>query len=257
MVPNTTRSNVVEHDRRIREMFAGIAGVYDRMNGLLSLGFDARWRRNLVRRIHPAAQDLLDACCGTGELLLTAKRMGRGRRFVATDFCVPMLREGIRRNGLGAQAEVLGADSQRLPFADGSFDAVMVGFGLRNLGDLPQGLREMHRVLRPGGQLLVLEFFRVERGWLEAPVSFYLQRVVPLLGRIVGRSSEAYRYLPESMGRFVSVPQFSAALGQAGFERLTLVETQTLGIAHLVVARRPPEPLVGQDNPATATDARI
>jgi demethylmenaquinone methyltransferase/2-methoxy-6-polyprenyl-1,4-benzoquinol methylase len=241
MLPNTTRSDAPEHDRRIRDMFAGIATVYDRMNGLLSFGMDARWRRQLAGRIDADAGEILDACCGTGELGLTAQRMGRGRRHVAADFCEPMLREGIRRHGLARSASVLTADTQRLPFADRSFDAVLVGFGLRNLGDLPRGLREIRRVLRPGGQLLVLEFFRVERGWLEIPVSFYLRRICPLLGRLVGRSPEAYGYLPASMGRFVSVPEFLALLRDAGFAADPFASAQTLRIAHLVEARRDPE----------------
>ena len=236
---NTTRQQASVHDRQIRDMFAGIAGVYDRMNGLLSLGFDAGWRRNLTTRIDEGAEDLLDACCGTGELILTARAAGKGRRWVASDFCEPMLRAGVASNDLGRQARVLAADTQRLPFADASFDAVMVGFGLRNLGDLDRGLEEIVRVLRPGGQLLVLEFFRVERGLLELPIRFYLARVVPLLGRLFGQSPDAYRYLPQSMGRFVTTGHFRQALTRAGFAEGARIEAQTLGISHLVVARKP------------------
>lgn len=239
---NTTGQQAEVHDRQIRDMFAGIAGVYDRMNGLLSLGLDARWRERLVRAIDPDARDVLDACTGTGELVLTAARMGRGERHVASDFCVPMLEAGVADNGLARTARVLAADTQRLPFADASFDAVMVAFGLRNLGSLEQGLADIARVLRPGGQLLVLEFFRVRRAWMEAPVSFYLSRVVPLLGRIVGGAPDAYTYLPTSMGRFVTVAEFRDRLAAAGFEPEALVRSQTFGIAHLVVARRASEP---------------
>ena len=238
MARNTTGQQAEVHDRQIRDMFAGIAGVYDRMNGLLSLGLDDRWRRHVARAIDPGATDILDVCSGTGELLLAAKEMGRGSRHVASDFCEPMLRAGIRDNGLGeAAAGVITADTQRLPFADDSFDAVIVGFGLRNLGELDLGLQEIHRVLRPGGQLLTLEFFRVSRKWLEAPVSFYLSRMVPLMGRIVGGDGPAYSYLPESMGRFVTVRGFQERLRIAGFEGEIRVETQTFGIAHLVCAR--------------------
>ena len=235
---NTTGQRAEVHDRQIRDMFAGIAGVYDRMNGLLSLGLDARWRERLVRSIDADAHDVLDACTGTGELALTAARMGRGERHVASDFCVPMLEAGVANNRLARTARVLAADTQRLPFADGSFDAVMVAFGLRNLGSLDQGLADIARVLRPGGQLLVLEFFRVRRAWMEAPVSFYLSRVVPALGRIVGGAPEAYAYLPSSMGRFVTIAEFRRRLSAAGFGSEPLVRPQTFGIAHLVVARK-------------------
>lgn len=238
MARNTTGQQAEVHDRQIREMFAGIAGVYDRMNGLLSLGLDAHWRDQVARAVDPSAVDVLDACSGTGELLLATRAMGRGRRHVASDFCEPMLRAGIRDNGLGEKADgVVTADTQRLPFADASFDAVLVGFGLRNLGELDLGLREIRRVLRPGGQLLTLEFFRVSRKWMEAPVSFYLSRVVPLLGRMVGGDGPAYTYLPQSMRRFVTVGEFCERLRNAGFDPEIRVEAQTLGIAHLVSAR--------------------
>ena len=238
MARNTTGQQAEVHDRQIREMFAGIASVYDRMNGLLSLGLDSRWRRHVARAIDASAADVLDVCSGTGELLLTARAHGKGTRHVASDFCEPMLRAGIRDNGLAERSDgVVTADTQRLPFADASFDAVIVGFGLRNLGELDLGLEEIRRVLRPGGQLLTLEFFRVSRKWLEAPVSFYLSRVVPLLGRIVGGDAPAYTYLPESMGRFVTVDEFCGRLRKAGFEPEIRVEAQTLGIAHLVCAR--------------------
>ncbi len=235
---NTTGQQAAVHDRQIREMFSGIAGVYDRMNGLLSFGFDAGWRRALAAQIDDQAQDLLDACCGTGELILTAKRSGKGQRWVASDFCEPMLRAGVASNGLDREVQILAADTQCLPFEDESFDAVMVGFGLRNLGDLDKGLREISRVLRPGGQLLVLEFFHVERGWMEAPIRFYLSQIVPLLGRLFGQSPDAYRYLPQSMGRFVSPRAFVEALERSGFGSQVLLRPQTAGISHLVVARR-------------------
>jgi demethylmenaquinone methyltransferase / 2-methoxy-6-polyprenyl-1,4-benzoquinol methylase len=234
---NTTRQQAAVHDRQIRDMFAGIAGVYDRMNGLLSFGFDAGWRRALAAQIDPEARDLLDACCGTGELILTAKAAGRGERWVASDFCEPMLRAGVASNHLAREVQILTADTQVLPFANASFDAVMVGFGLRNLGDLERGLREVSRVLRPGGQLLVLEFFRVERSWMEAPIRFYLSQVVPLLGWMFGQSPDAYRYLPESMGRFVTANGFAQALRRSGFDPQVQIRPQTLGVSTLVVAR--------------------
>ncbi len=237
-IENTTRQDPRSHDRTIREMFGGIAHVYDRMNGILSLGRDERWRRDLARRIDPDAVDLLDVCCGTGELILAAIEEGKGRRHLAADFSLPMLEAGLRDHDLAGRCRVIAADTQRLPLPDGAFDAVMVGFGLRNLGQLERGLAELARVLRPGGQLLVLEFFRPSRSWLFAPVQWYLDRVVPLAGRLFGRAPAAYTYLPRSMGRFVTVEEFIAALHRAGFGGEVLVRRQTLGIAHLVVARK-------------------
>jgi demethylmenaquinone methyltransferase/2-methoxy-6-polyprenyl-1,4-benzoquinol methylase len=229
---NTTGQDAATHDRQIQEMFSGIASVYDRMNGILSLGLDARWRRNLASAIKPTAVDLLDACSGTGELILTAKSMDCGQRYFASDFCEPMLRAGLRDNDLGRGVSVSVADTQRLPYADASFDAVMVGFGLRNLGDLSAGLLEIRRVLRPGGQLLVLEFFRQDR---TAALQGYLAKIVPLLGRVVGNDQAAYRYLPESMQRFLSVGEFCSLAGRSGFGPGPSIQRQTMGVAHLVV----------------------
>ena len=238
---NTTRQDPRGHDRAIQEMFAGIARVYDRMNGILSLGRDAVWRRDLAREIDPSAGDLLDVCSGTGELLLTAKAMGKGRRHLAADFCLPMLEAGKVDNQLTRECAVVAADTQRLPLPDASFDAVMVAFGLRNLGELERGLDEIARVLRPNGQLLVLEFFRPRRAWARAPLELYLERVVPFLGKVVGKDEGAYTYLPRSMARFLTVPEFVEALQRAGFSAEVRVRRQTLGVAHLVVARRATE----------------
>ncbi len=219
-------------------MFAGIARVYDRMNGVLSLGRDAVWRRNLAGEIDAGAEDLLDVCSGTGELILTAKEQGKGRRYLAMDFCVPMLQAGVRDNDLAEKCQVAAADTQRLPLDGAAFDAAMVAFGLRNLGELELGLHELARVLRPGGQLLVLEFFRPRRSWIGAPLQWYLERVVPLLGRVVGKDEGAYTYLPRSMARFLTVPEFVEVLQKAGFAAEILVRRQTFGVAHLVVARK-------------------
>jgi demethylmenaquinone methyltransferase/2-methoxy-6-polyprenyl-1,4-benzoquinol methylase len=133
---------------------------------------------------------------------------------------------------------VVAADTQRLPLRDASFDAVMVAFGLRNLGKLEVGLAELARVLRPGGQLLVLEFFRGSGSRALLPLGFYLGRVIPFLGRLFGKDQRAYTYLPRSMTRFVTVTEFLGALGRAGFSSEALIRPQTLGVAQLVVARR-------------------
>jgi ubiquinone/menaquinone biosynthesis C-methylase UbiE len=134
---------------------------------------------------------------------------------------------------------VVAADTHQLPFPDAAFDCAMVAFGLRNLGDLERGLRELARVVRPGGQLLVLEFFRSRRPWLAAPVEAYLRRGVPLLGRLAGRDGQAYGYLSSSMQRFVAIPEFLEALAAAGFSAGQRVRPQTLGVAHLIEGRRP------------------
>ncbi len=241
------------HARTVRAMFARIAGVYDFMNHLLSLDLDRRWRRRLVARIDADAWEVLDLCAGTGDLAAACLAAGRGRQLLVADFCPEMLARA-RGKGLGApwrgrdgiarDSALLVADAHALPLPDACCDAVVVAFGARNLADVRGGLREMARVLRPGGQLLVLDFFRADpaatgpaRG-PAAPVRGWLRATLPLLGRLFARDGSAYAYLPASMGRFLSVAEFDALLAACGLGEVA-VERQTLGIAHLVAARAP------------------
>ncbi len=239
------------HGRAVRAMFARIAGVYDFMNHLLSLNLDRRWRRHLIERLDAHAHVVLDCCAGTGDLTLACLRARRGHLLLAGDFCPEMLARA-RRKGLGAAHDgddgvvrtsaLLAADAQRLPLPDASLDAVMIAFGARNLADVRAGMREMARVLRADGQLLVLDFFRADpgaRGCARGParpVRWWLGATLPRLGRLFTRDGFAYSYLPTSMDRFLSVTEFVALLQECGLEGLE-VERQSLGVAHLVTAR--------------------
>ncbi len=239
------------HARSVRAMFARIAGAYDFMNHLLSLNLDRRWRRRLVARIDADAWEVLDLCAGTGDLAVECLRAGRGRLLLVADFCPEMLGRGRGkglglplpgRDGIARPSLLLTADAQVLPLRDASCDAVMVAFGVRNLADVRGGLREMARVLRPGGQLLVLEFFRDDpaaRNERRGPLlllRWWLAATVPLFGRLFAGDGSAYGYLPASMGRFLSVSEFAALLAECGFADVE-VERQSLGVAHLVTAR--------------------
>ncbi len=229
------------HDHEVRGMFSRISGVYDFMNHAMSFDRDRVWRRNLVRRLDADTGALLDLCAGTGDLALAALRADRVRIAFAADFCVDMMSAG-RRKGLIERVPALGADAQRLPLRDACVDAVTVGFGVRNWASLRLGLEECARVLRPGGQLLVLDFFRDDPGasgesrGKPAPLHWWLDRAVPAAGRLLGRDRAAYAYLTESMERFVTPDGFVALLSEMGFAD-TLVERQTMGIAHLVGGR--------------------
>ncbi|MBP7295351.1 MAG: ubiquinone/menaquinone biosynthesis methyltransferase [Acidobacteria bacterium] len=223
-------------------MFAGIAHRYDLLNHLLSLGTDIRWRRAAVRRwasrLPAGRPELLDLCCGTGDL---ARLMARFGPVTGCDFCLPMLARGrdkLRRRAHRGHAICLAAgDALELPFPDGCFDGLMVAFGVRNFADLDAGLREMRRVLRPGGVAGILEFSQPTLPVFRPLFLFYFHRVLPALGRLVSGRGGAYRYLPESVAAFPDTPTFAAQLEAAGF-RDVVWRRYTCGVAALHTARR-------------------
>jgi demethylmenaquinone methyltransferase / 2-methoxy-6-polyprenyl-1,4-benzoquinol methylase len=195
----------------VRGMFDRIAPVYDAMNRVMTAGLDRRWRKLAVDAVVWPGDRVLDACCGTGDLAVAAER--RGGRVVALDFSEKMLERARRKSGA---IEWVQGDALALPFADGEFDAATVGFGVRNLADLEGGLRELARVLKPGGKLAVLEITR-PGGLLRPFFRLWFDGVVPLLGRILP-GGEAYTYLPASVRRFPGPEDLSALFETAGFE---------------------------------------
>jgi demethylmenaquinone methyltransferase/2-methoxy-6-polyprenyl-1,4-benzoquinol methylase len=204
-------------------MFDRIAGVYDLMNTAMTAGMHHRWRERAVERaeLEPGAA-ALDVCCGTGDLALElALRVGAEGTVVGCDFSEPMLelaRRKARDRHMG-QARFEWADALELPYPDGTFDAVTVGFGARNLADLDRGLGEMSRMLKPGGRLVILEITQPRRPPLSLFYSLWFDRIVPALGTIAG-DHEAYSYLPRSVRRFPSPPDLAERLAAAGLERI-------------------------------------
>ena len=230
-----------QHGRRVRSMFARISGVYDFMNHFLSLNQDRRWRRNVAARIDHDAWEVLDLCAGTCDLALTCLQAGKGRAIIAADFCPEML-QGSRGKRSAEQLQLAAADGMALPFGDRKVDAVTVGFGVRNFADVRRGIGEIARVLRPGGQIMILEFYRDDpqadgeaRG-TSGLIRFGLNTVIPALGKLVGRDGAAYSYLPSSMGEFLTPGEFAALLREFGFVDV-FIERQTFGIAHIVGGR--------------------
>jgi len=233
-----------EKSRRVREMFAGIARSYDFLNHFLSLGTDVYWRKKVLRRMS-AMQNrtdgpCLDLCCGTGDLSL---ELARHWRVVGCDFCHPMLvlarRKIARRRQRRRTVRLVEGDALRLPFPDASFQVVTVAFGVRNFADMHQGLREIRRVLRPGGVLGVLEFSHPVIPVFRGLYRFYFQRILPRLGHWVSGDRSAYMYLPASVDDFPAAEPFREILQVCGFVE-TDFERLTGGVAALHVGRRPP-----------------
>jgi demethylmenaquinone methyltransferase/2-methoxy-6-polyprenyl-1,4-benzoquinol methylase len=204
-------------------MFDRIAGVYDVMNSAMTAGMHHRWRARAADRAELASGDAaLDVCCGTGDLALElARRVGPAGRVVGSDFSERMLDLAREKPVPGAAAKPIfeWADALDLPYDDGGFDAVSVGFGVRNLSDLGRGIAEMARVLKPGGRLVILEITQPTRPPLSTFFSVWFDRIVPLIGRFAGDSA-AYSYLPESVKRFPSPAGLAAIMNGAGLERI-------------------------------------
>lgn len=194
----------------VRRMFDRIAPVYDVMNRVMTAGLDRRWRRATAEEVARPGQRVLDACCGTGDLAIACARLGA--EVTGLDFSEPMLQ---RARGKDASVEWVQDDALALPFDAASFDGATVGFGVRNLEDLEAGLRELRRVLRPGGRLGVLEITR-PRGVLRPFYRVWFDGVVPLLGKILPGGA-AYTYLPASVRRFPEPEDLSELLRAAGF----------------------------------------
>jgi demethylmenaquinone methyltransferase/2-methoxy-6-polyprenyl-1,4-benzoquinol methylase len=194
----------------VEAMFDRISPVYDPMNRLMTAGLDRRWRRLAVRAVVRPGDSVLDACCGTGDLALEAERAGG--RVTGLDFSERMLERARRKS---ATVEWVRGDVLELPFADASFDAATVGFGIRNVEDLEAGLRELARVLRPGGRLACLEITR-PHGALRPFFNLWFDKLVPLAGKVLP-GGEAYAYLPASVRRFPGPEELGEAMRGAGF----------------------------------------
>ena len=193
-------------------MFDRIAPVYDAMNRVMTMGLDLRWRRLTAESAVFRGDRVLDAACGTGDLALADLRAGAGR-VTGLYFSENMLARARRKSDA---VDWVQGDLLALPFADDTFDAATVGFGVRNVADLPLALRELRRVLRPGGRLGILEITQ-PRGVLRPFFSLWFEKLIPLLGRALPVGGEAYSYLPASVRRFPDAESFAALLRESGF----------------------------------------
>jgi ubiquinone/menaquinone biosynthesis methyltransferase len=221
-------------------MFDRIAPTYDLLNRVLSAGLDTRWRARAVGEIARApAGEVLDLCAGTLDLSAAIERAHPSRQVVAVDFAADMLTRGA---GKVQRTEVVVGDAMALPFEDGRFSAVICGFGLRNLSDTRKGIAEAIRVLGPGGRLIVLEFFRPDRGPRAAMTRAFhggfAKVVLPLAGKVVANDGDAYGYLARSMASFLTRGELELELRDAGMQGVH-GEDLTLNIASIVVGSKP------------------
>jgi len=197
----------------VRTMFDRIAPVYDAMNRIMTAGLDLRWRRLAAEAVVRRGDRVLDAACGTGDLAVADLKAGAGK-VTGLDFSEKMLDRARRK----APLEWVHGDMLALPFADATFDAATVGFGVRNVTDLELGLRELRRVLKPGGRLAILEITQPS-GVLKPFFSLWFDRIVPLIGKVLPGGG-AYTYLPASVKRFPDAESLVGLLQDCGFEQV-------------------------------------
>ncbi|MBX7074894.1 MAG: bifunctional demethylmenaquinone methyltransferase/2-methoxy-6-polyprenyl-1,4-benzoquinol methylase UbiE [Pirellulales bacterium] len=234
---------VDKSEQRVRQMFGEIAERYDLLNHLLSLNVDRYWRWQTVRRVPPGLKGpILDICTGTADLALAYHKAALGHvPIIAADFSHPML---VRGDQKGRQIEgrrnlhFVEADAQQLPFDDAQFQLVTVAFGLRNVTNTDQGLREMARVCRPGGKVAVLEFSMPTQPGLKQLYQFYFRHVLPRIGQTLARNrSDAYNYLPSSVQEFPSGEALCDRMRGAGLSTARHVPL-TLGVATLYIGTK-------------------
>jgi demethylmenaquinone methyltransferase/2-methoxy-6-polyprenyl-1,4-benzoquinol methylase len=228
-------------------MFSRIAPRYDFLNHFLSLSLDRVWRRRAARRfrhiLSRAEARVLDLCCGTGDLAFALARLAqrsaakgrKGARVWGSDFAHPMLQLARRKGRVAEEVEFLEADALQLPFADSSFDLVTAAFGFRNLVNYDAGLNEIRRVLRPGGEVGILDFAAPQVWPFVQLYRLYFTCVLPRVGGAISGNSTAYRYLPDSVSKFPDAAALTERLLQAGFREASY-EFWTLGIVALVKA---------------------
>jgi len=208
-----------ERARYVQGMFERIAPRYDLLNRLMTAGQDRAWRRQVIRLAGlPEDGRLLDLGAGTGDLSGEALRQHPSSRPLAADFTPGMLRVGQPR--YGDRLDWCAADALRLPFPNASFDAVVSGFLLRNVVDLPQALAEQQRVLKPGGRLVALDTTRPPSSLLTPLIRFHMHTIIPFLGRIISGQADAYRYLPETSEGFLAAEELQARIADAGFRQV-------------------------------------
>ena len=223
----------------IGSLFDRIAGSYDGLNHTLSLGIDRSWRRRAVKGMSEA-DNVLDVAVGTADLSVELLHRGKAHRVTGIDLSEKMMeigRKKLSRKGLSDRALLMQASALEMPFGDGVFDAVTCAYGVRNFSDLDAGLREMQRVLRSGGELMILEFSYPSNPIIRFFYDLYFSNIMPFVGRLVSRDKSAYKYLNKSVKGFIWGEEMCARLVDAGFSDVTF-KPLTFGISTVYRARK-------------------
>jgi demethylmenaquinone methyltransferase/2-methoxy-6-polyprenyl-1,4-benzoquinol methylase len=226
---------------QVADMFDSIAFRYDIMNRMLSAGTDMGWRKKAISQLKELQpKNILDVATGTGDVAMLTYQLLQPQKITGIDISNGMLdigRKKIEKANLREYISLLQADSEHIPFPDASFDAVTVAFGVRNFEHLEEGLKEMLRVLRPGGKLVVLEFSKPKQTWFKRIASIYIDNIAPRFGKLFAKNKDAYQYLNDSIQAFPEGQAFLNIMNDAGFER-TYLKPLSLGICTIYCGSR-------------------
>lgn len=222
----------LDKKEQVADMFNSIAYRYDFMNRFLSAGIDVWWRKKAISQLKSLSlKRILDVATGTGDVAIMTNRMLQPEKITGIDISEGMLelgRKKIEKLGLDKQIELLKGDSEVIRFQDNSFDAITVAFGVRNFQNLTKGLKEMYRVLQPGGKLVVLEFSK-STGFLSGLINFYMNVITPMIGKLLAKNKSAYQYLNDSVQAFPEGQTFLNIMHEAGFTQ-TYLKKLSFGI---------------------------
>jgi demethylmenaquinone methyltransferase/2-methoxy-6-polyprenyl-1,4-benzoquinol methylase len=226
----------------VKEIFSTITGKYDFLNHLLSLRRDIAWRRFAIKKMRFFRTNMfLDVACGTGDLSINACLKHRQIKALGVDFVFPMVRAGkdkVKKKNLSGQVNFIQGNALRLPFQDNSFDVTGMAFGIRNIPDRTEALREMLRVTAPGGQIMILEMTFIENRFFKLFYFIYLNYLLPLLAKVFSQNAAAYHYLADSIMNFPSSEEFAAFMRETGMSEVKIYPL-TFGVTCLYVGKKP------------------